>query len=305
MDISDIRNHSSLPTWQVARWFHPRFLAEHVDQAVVLPDVCPAGLMPNGTMVVVRRTWLDVFRFGEAIGDIGCAMSLGAIDTPWSDLRPAWNELHRRLVATGKTVLGSGNHFIDACMDDAGGLHVLVHVGCRMGTEDKRDFHFARDYQRWMDRSEANHDEIWRIVRTVLGGKGEPTHLAHDTVELDGAWMVLRKGVTRSKGGEPFLIASSFDDVITFGKAKQSISDLGDSMSHGTGRRNARGEAKAVAVDEFELRGRIIIPDELDGRSWRLEAPVHYRHSSEVVPLVQEHLETTARLVPVAFMGGF
>ena len=75
-----------LSDWDVARWFHPRFLGEHVDRAIVLPDVCPAGIMPNGTVAVVRRDWLDVFAFSDAIGDIGCAMSLARVAVTFDDL---------------------------------------------------------------------------------------------------------------------------------------------------------------------------------------------------------------------------
>ncbi|MCC7062046.1 MAG: RtcB family protein [Planctomycetes bacterium] len=305
MTMAKIQNHSALPDWDVARWFHPRFLSEYVDRAIVLPDVCPAGIMPNGTVAVVRREWLDSFRFSDAIGDIGCAMSLAPIDTTFDDLVPAWNELYRRLKALDKTVLGSGNHFIDACVDEAGGLHVLVHVGSRMATEEKAAFRFAKDYKRFEDRAVANHDEIWQCVKAVLGGRQKPRSLPHDTVDLDGAWMILRKGVTNSPAGGDVLIASSFDDVITVGTAKASIHELGDSMSHGTGRKHGRGEAKEVPVDEQLLRRRIVIPDDLPSGSWRLEAPVHYRHSSEVVPLVDAHFDVTNRLTPVAFMGGF
>lgn len=300
-----ILNKSAQPDWEVERWFHPRFLADHVDRAVVLPDVCPAGVLPNGTMAVVKREWLDHFRFSDAIGDIGCAMSFAPVATSWEDLSEAWNELYRRLVALDKTILGSGNHFIDACVDEADRLYVIVHVGSRMGTDEKAEFRFVRDYERFESRAAANHAEIWRCVNSVLGGREEPRSLPHDTVEVDGPWMILRKGVTHSAEGDAILIASSFDDVITIGKAKASIRELGDSMSHGTGRKHSRGEAKATVVDETSLRRRIIIPDALPAHRWRLEAPVHYRYSSEVVPLVDAHFDTTHRLTPVAFMGGF
>ncbi len=45
--------------------------------ALILPDVCTAVIMPNGTMAVAHQNWLDTFVFREAIGDIGCAMSHG------------------------------------------------------------------------------------------------------------------------------------------------------------------------------------------------------------------------------------
>lgn len=305
MISSKIQNHSALSDWEVERWFNPRFLAEYVDRTIVLPDVCPGGIVPNGTSALVRGAWLETFRFSEAIGDIGCAMSWAPVEIALEDLEPGWNDLFHRLSTLGRTILGSGNHFIDACVDEVGALYVLVHVGSRMTTDEKSAFRFARDYARYMDRAELNHHEVWRCVKAVLGGRTEPRFLSHDTVDVEGGWMTLRKGVTHSPAGSDVLIASSFDDVITIGKAKESIRELGDSMSHGTGRRTGRGDAKEVDVDEEQLRRRIIIPRDLPAKSWRLEAPVHYRRSSEVIPLVSDYFEVTLRLTPVAFMGGF
>jgi hypothetical protein len=305
MNSRKLRNFSALPDWEVARWFHPRFLEHHLDHAVVLPDVCPAGILPNGTTAVVRGDWLETFRFAEAIGDIGCAMSWASVATAFEDLSPAWNELYGRLTGLGKTVLGSGNHFIDACVDESGGLHVLVHLGSRMTTEEKAGFRFVRDYTRYMERAVKNHEEIWQRVKSVLGGREVPRHLPHDTVEVEGSWMTLRKGVTHSPVGSEVLIASSFDDVITIGTARESIGELAHSMSHGTGRKTGRGDAKEIPVEEEVLRRRIVIPDALPAGNWRLEAPVHYRHSSEVLPLVSDHFDITLRLTPVAFRGGF
>jgi tRNA-splicing ligase RtcB len=117
--------------------------------------------------------------------------------------------------------------------------------------------------------------------------------------------MILRKGVTHSSENAPILIASSFEDVITLGKAKDTITEVGCSMSHGTGRCRSRGEAKEVEVDQKSLRQRIIIPDDLDDHSWRLESPIHYRKSEDILSKIDSFIEVTDQLLPIAFMGGF
>jgi len=261
--------------------------------------------MPNGTVALVRPEWLDTYHFSDAVADIGCAMSLAPAPITLDDLPSAWNDLYQRLLALDKTILGSGNHFIDACTDEKGGVHVLVHVGSRMTTKDKIGFRFPDDYLRHSERAVDHHAEIWKVVRESLGGRGDPLHVSHDSVERDGRWLVMRKGVTCSPPGAPILIASSFDDVITVGKARATIHALHDSMCHGTGRRWSRGEGKAVPVQDELLRRRIIIPDELPTARWRLEAPVHYRHSSNILAAVDPYIDISSQLAPVAFMGGF
>lgn len=120
-------------------------------------------------MAVVKRDWINEYAFHEAIGDIGCAMSYAAI--PGFDthiLRQVWNELYQGLLGLGKTILGSGNHFIDGCMDSAGRFVVLVHVGSRMILDQRRTFRFDKDYQRYLERVNENHEEIWnRCARSL------------------------------------------------------------------------------------------------------------------------------------------
>ena len=244
---SIIRNYSSLADWEVSSWFTPRFLQEFVEEAVILPDVCPAGIVPNGTVALVRPQWLDVYRFSDAIADIGCAMSLAPVPISLDELPMAWNDLYCRLRALGKTILGSGNHFIDACVDEQDSVHVLIHMGSRMTTEEKNDFRFGHDYLRYSERAVAHHSEIWQIVRAALGGNAQPLHIPHDSAEHDGRWLMVRKGVTHSPPGAPILIASSFDDIVTVGTARTEISILRNSMCHGTGRIRVAGKGEGYS----------------------------------------------------------
>ncbi|MBE9146671.1 RtcB family protein [Planktothrix mougeotii] len=306
MKTTKIINHSLEADWQILQWFNPRFYNDFLVEAVVLPDVCPAGIIPNGTMAIVKKDWLSSFAFREAIGDIGCAMSHGVIVNFNLDLLPtAWNHLYRKLKGLNKTILGSGNHFIDACINQNNELVILVHVGSRMTSPEKKEFNYNYDYQNYLDRAFENHAEIWDCIREILGDYKDLIVLPHDTVIHDGGFMVLRKGVTHSPVNAPILIASSFDDVITLGKANHGITEIGCSMSHGTGRCRSRGEAKEVEIDQKSLRQRIIIPDELDDNSWRLESPIHYRRSEDILQKIDSFIQVTDQLLPIAFMGGF
>lgn len=295
------------PDWKVRSWFDARFFKEEVKEAIVLPDVNPSGLIPNGAVVVLKPDWIERYAFPRIMTDIGCAMSFGEVSASVpQDMRKAWNELFFRLSrSSDRAILGSGNHFIDGCRDNHGALVIVVHVGSRATQAELQKFNFAADYQRYIDRAKANHEEIWAEIKAVFGSGGMCHWLAHDTAEEIDEAMIVRKGVVRAEPGDPILIASSFDDVLTVGRARPNIHDLLHSMSHGTGRRQSRGDAKTVTVDTDALRRRIIIPDALESHRWVLEAPVHYRSSKEIMELVAPYCEISNYLQPIAFMGQF
>jgi tRNA-splicing ligase RtcB (3'-phosphate/5'-hydroxy nucleic acid ligase) len=62
----------------------------------------------------------------------------GAVDTAWSQLEPEFTELcrdHPRLNKTNNRThlgtLGTGNHFIEVCLDEAGAVWFMLHSGSR------------------------------------------------------------------------------------------------------------------------------------------------------------------------------
>lgn len=62
----------------------------------------------------------------------------GAVDTAWAQLEPEFNELCRDYPKIAKTnhhkhlgTLGSGNHFIEVCLDEAGFVWFMLHSGSR------------------------------------------------------------------------------------------------------------------------------------------------------------------------------
>jgi tRNA-splicing ligase RtcB len=62
----------------------------------------------------------------------------GAVDTAWAQLEPEFTELcrdHPRLNKTNNRnhlgTLGTGNHFIEVCLDEAGAVWFMLHSGSR------------------------------------------------------------------------------------------------------------------------------------------------------------------------------
>ncbi|PZP32542.1 MAG: RNA-splicing ligase RtcB [Roseateles depolymerans] len=62
----------------------------------------------------------------------------GAVDTAWARLEPEFTELCRDYPKLARTnhhshlgTLGSGNHFIEVCLDEVGGVWFMLHSGSR------------------------------------------------------------------------------------------------------------------------------------------------------------------------------
>ncbi|MDB5036237.1 MAG: RNA-splicing ligase RtcB [Chlorobi bacterium] len=304
MNRSKIANRSLEPDWRVARLFDPAFLDRFVVAALALPSISAGGLLPRGSVTITRRDWLGSVPFHDVMEDIGCGMSHAVVDAD-IDLLPAlWNELYRALRNRFGTRPGEGTHFVDGCVNGEGDFVVLVNIGSRMTGREIAEFDFERDYLRFRDRALENHGAIWEDVSAIMGSCGDRVHLVHNDIDIEGNELIVRKGAVRTPAGAPVVIGSSFEDVVTVGSARASVADLWNVMVHGSGRRPTDGPVEAT-VDQRGIRRRIIIPDALDDTLWRSHAPQFFRGSDEVSNAVDQYIEVTDRLVPIAFMGGF
>src|SRR5690606_21081295 len=61
-----------------------------------------------------------------------------AVGVAWAELRPTFERIHRKHPALGKTnnvthlgTLGTGNHFIELCLDENEAVWVMLHSGSR------------------------------------------------------------------------------------------------------------------------------------------------------------------------------
>lgn len=81
-------------------------------------------------------------------------------DTAWSQLQPRFSqltEIHPRLKNTNNRAhlgtLGTGNHFIEVCLDEAGAVWIMLHSGSR-GVGNAIGTHFIelakKDMRQWM-----------------------------------------------------------------------------------------------------------------------------------------------------------
>ncbi len=73
----------------------------------------------------------------------------GSVDTAWAQLEPEFTALCRDYPKLAKTnhiqhlgTLGSGNHFIEVCLDQAGFVWFMLHSGSRgVGQLHRHDVH--------------------------------------------------------------------------------------------------------------------------------------------------------------------
>jgi len=305
----DLLNRSAEPLGVVRGWL-PRGL--EAERVVFLPDACPGrSPLPTGTAVLTRQP--DWRRF--AVSDCGCGMRLlaSAVE-PASLTRRAWDAVAARLRANSGRLgdLGGGNHFLDALEPyDGGPLHFLCHTGSRAesGLVDDlvdRPDAFDREFARVSGWARENRAAVQDALAAVLGPMEVVLDLSHNGYEpLPEGGAIIRKGAVRLAQGELTVLPSHLAGDVALVRATAGVESLLRSMSHGTGRAVARGEAKALgaALDVQALRRRVLIPDSIPDTALRGEGPHAYRDLDQCLARVADVVEVERRFAVVAYLG--
>jgi release factor H-coupled RctB family protein len=225
-----------------------------------------------------------------------------------------WDRLALRLRANKGRLgdLGGGNHFLDALAPyGEGPLWFLIHTGSRneSGLVDAfvdRPGEFDREFERVVRWAAANRMKIHEEVEAEFGRADLVLDLPHNTCEqLTDGGAIIRKGSVRLKPGDLSVIPSHISGDVVLARATARIEDTLRSMSHGTGRKMARGDCKPLA-DRFDftaLRRSILMPSELDDASLRTEGPYAYRDLDECLTLIAGYVEEVSRFAVVGYMG--
>jgi release factor H-coupled RctB family protein len=282
------------------------------EEIVFLPDACP-GKSPLPTGTAVRTLQDDWRRF--AVSDCGCGMRLVKSNIGPADLGlHRWSALADRLRAKkgGLGDLGGGNHFLDALVPyDDGPVHFLIHTGSRNESGhvddlvDKPDA-FDAEFDRVVQWAADNRAAIHEAIESVFGVSNLVLDLPHNTYErLSHGGAIIRKGSVRLREGDISIIPSHMAGDAVLVRATSSVTGALDSMSHGTGRKMARGDCKPLAADfDFSaLRRTILIPEGVEDGSLRTEGPYAYRDLDECLALLDGYVEEVARFAVVAYMG--
>ena len=302
-------NLSAEPEGRLHSWMPHDLEAETV---VFLPDACPGkSPLPTGTAVLTRQA--DWRRF--AISDCGCGMRLLRSEVAPEDLDgPRWDALAKRLRANKGRLgdLGGGNHFLDAIAPYADGpLHFLVHTGSRneSGHVDAlidRPDEFDRTFEDVVGWAAANRARIHEEIEAVFGRCELVLDLPHNTYErVPEGGAIIRKGSVRVDPGDLSILPSHMTGDVLLVRATAKVTEILNSMSHGTGRKMSRSECKPLAetFDFAALRRTILLPSDLDDASLRTEGPYAYRDLDECLALIEGYVTEEARFAVVGYMG--
>ena len=305
----ELINLSAEPLGKLHSWI-PRDL--EAEQVVFLPDACPGkSPLPTGTAVLTHQS--DWRRF--AVSDCGCGMRLVRSTVQAGDLDLArWNKVADFLRANkgGLGDLGGGNHFLDAIVPyDDGPLHFLIHTGSRKESGhvdnliDVADS-FDREFDRVVRWAADNRAAIHEKLELVFGMTELLLDLPHNTYEqLADGGVIIRKGSVRLLPGELSVLPSHMSGDVVLIRAREKVTSILNSMSHGTGRSMSRSDCKPIAetYDFAALRKSILIPSGVEDTSLRTDGPFAYRDLDECLALIDDYIEVVSRFGVIGYMG--
>ena len=305
----ELVNLSAEPLGRLHSWI-PHDLA--ADKVVFLPDACPGkSPLPTGTAVMTHQG--DWRRF--AVSDCGCGMRLvrSTVDPHGIDAA-RWNKVADSLRANkgGLGDLGGGNHFLDAIVPyDDGPLHFLIHTGSRNESGHVDNLidvpaSFDKEFNRVVHWATDNRAAIHEKVESVFGETELLLDLPHNTYEqLTDGGVIIRKGSVRLLPGELSILPSHMSGDVVLIRAKDKVTNILNSMSHGTGRAMSRSDCKPIAdaYDFALLRKSILIPAGVENTSLRTDGPFAYRDLDECLALIEDYVEVVTRFGVIGYMG--
>ncbi len=205
-------------------------------------------------------------------GDAGAWREIPARNNEvWQTLKPRYDailEKHPKLDRGNHSnhlgTLGTGNHFIEVCLDEAENVWFMLHSGSRgvgnhlaylsEGTEHFDDYveavEWAQDFARW-----NRHLMMEQIVGAVrdssevrpFAAELKAINCHHNYVARERHYgqniLVTRKGAVRAREGDMGIVPGSMGARSYIVRGKGSLESF-TSCSHGAGRAMSRTEAK-------------------------------------------------------------
>jgi RNA-splicing ligase RtcB len=282
------------------------------EEIIFFPDACP-GKSPLPTGTVVRTKQTDWRKF--AVSDCGCGMLLAKSNVNKNDFdKGCWNKIYSDLKKNKGNLgdLGSGNHFLDALEPyDESLIYFLIHTGSRDESKAVEKLidepkNFDKTFKEVCIWAENNRKTILEMIEKYFGKLEVILDKNHNDFELQNdESVIIRKGAVKLKPNETAVIPSNINGDAVLVKAKEKISDVMCSMSHGTGRIMSRSEAKNFAskYDYSKLRDSIYMPDEISNDSIKTEAPFCYRSLDDCLKLIDSLVYEIKRFSPFAYLG--
>lgn len=265
--------------------------------------------------------------------------------------RELWDEFHHLTPAVKNLshkarrqlgTLGGGNHFIELCLDTAGGVWMMLHSGSRNIGKSLAEIHIGRakklahnqdlpdrdlavflagtremdDYRRdlfWAQRyAMKNREAMLGLYQAVLrrfrpGVQfGEPVLCHHNYVAEEKHFgqkvLVTRKGAIRAARGDLGIIPGSMGTRSYIVRGRGNPESF-ESASHGAGRRMSRGEAKR-RFNVSDLRQQTEGVECRKDQGVLDEIPAAYKPIGEVMDQQRDLVEIVAELRQVLCVKG-
>jgi RNA-splicing ligase RtcB len=129
--------------------------------------------------------------------------------------------------------------------------------------------------------------------------------VAHDKLQavesihnyIDFKHKIIRKGAISAQRGERLVIPFSMADGAIIGIGKGN-SEWNYSAPHGSGRKMSRSKAMELSLDEYR-RHMANVWSSCIGENTIDESPMAYKHTKDVLELVDDTLEVSHRLTPI------
>jgi alkylated DNA repair dioxygenase AlkB len=165
---------------------------------------------------------------------------------------------------------------------------------------------FELEFDRVVSWAVDNRSAIHKAFEYTFGDLELVLDLPHSTYEFlkEGASLI-RKGAVEVSPGDLSILPSQMLGDFVLVRATDRVTEILNSISHGTGRRMARGDCTGLA-DSFDFRGmreRVLIPTGVHDSSLRSDGPFAYRDLDECPALIEEYVEPVIRFSVVGHMG--
>jgi len=304
----EIVNYSAEPENKLHSWLPRGLQAEGI---VFFPDASPGrSPLPTGTVVFTKQA--DWRKY--ALSDVGCGMLLLKSNITRENFNELdWDKVYHDLRANkGKLGdLGSGNHFIDALESyDDEFIYFLIHTGSRNESGIVDDLindavAFDNKFEEVIEWAKQNRLAISKIINKYFGELEIIVDKNHNHFEKTEDGVIIRKGAVKVKPGELAVLPSNLQGDVVLVRATKKVSDVYNSLNHGTGRVMSRSEAKKYAsnYDYQALRERVYIPEMISDSSIKTEAPFCYRKLDDCLALIDELIIIEKRFSPFAYLG--
>ena len=285
-------------------YFYPRNV-KGLKTLIIFPDGCVNSHGALNSSVWVYDSGQHVYDPDILGPDTGCGIA--AFKTEPFEFKEAADLLADYL--KGKNILGRGNHFIDLCSPivspgaPTGKENIiLIHSDGKQGDNSRpQTFEQAREKQK---RAEEFREDLGHKLAAILGIRAAIWgNWSHNTVEEVDGKIIYRKGAIKVVPDKLFLLPLSLGRNSLVYIVSQKVSEIYNSMPHGTGRKGPLSQLKASEAELVELREKVYVPGIIPNSSLKSEHPVCYNDGSKIYEILGKYMAAVGDIQIKAYIG--